>query len=132
METWISRVQPNDRSDAAQADEHLRAQLMALREGAEPLSNSHIGRAVGYSAAVISQYLAPDGNKYTGRIAELESRIRDWLRQRERERKLSVELIECEVANSVCAALDQVRRTNDVGLVYGDAGIGKTSPPTST
>lgn len=127
MDTWVNKSQPPEHEESShKADDALRAQVIALRDGPEPISNSQIGRAVGYSAAVISQYLAPEGCKYTGRVAELESRIRDWLRQRERERKLAVDLIECEVSNAVCAALDQVRRTNDVGLVYGDAGIGKT------
>ena len=59
------------------ADEALRRELFALREESNgQLSNGRIARQIGYSAAVISLYLHPEGNRYDGDVKKFEARAR--------------------------------------------------------
>jgi DNA transposition AAA+ family ATPase len=34
--------------------------------------------------------------------------------------------MECEVSRQIGSAIEAIRRTNDIGLILGDAGVGKT------
>lgn len=101
----------------------LKATLIAARDQDE-LSNARLSRRLGISAATLSQYLS---GQYPGDVPKIEKRIADWLRTRERLRKGGVRLIDCPESRTVAAALETIRRTNDVGLIHGDAGVGKTS-----
>jgi DNA transposition AAA+ family ATPase len=83
-----------------------------------------MAQQIGYSASVLSQYLA---GVYSADSARFERRATDWLRARDRKKRIGVKLIESEATKTVMAALETIRRTNDVGVIYGDAGIGKTS-----
>ena len=103
----------------------LRNQLSAAKE-AESLSNSQLARALGYSPAVLSLYLAPKGNKYSGDVAGLERRIEDWLRNRARRRASGVDTADCEAARQMKTALEYIRKTNDVGEVLAESGEGKS------
>lgn len=120
---------PEERDRAAAAStpsserRTLREALIAARDE-DSLSITKMAQQIGYSASVLSQYL---GGTYTGDNARFERRAEDWLRARDRKRRIGVPLIESEATRTVMAALETIRRTNDVGVIYGDAGIGKTS-----
>jgi DNA transposition AAA+ family ATPase len=117
---------PADRVDAAapaaQADSELRTQLREHMQ-LHGFSNPMIGRELGYSQAVVSQWL---GGKYPGDVAAVEARVRDYLRGFQRRRLSGIETVECEVTRQVHTALEAIRRTNDVGVVLAEAGEGKS------
>jgi len=116
-------TEERDRTATASEPQNLRAALAAAREE-DNLSISRMAQQIGYSSSVLSQYLA---GSYPGDSARFERRAEDWLRARDRKRRIGVPLIESEATRTVMAALETIRRTNDVGVIYGDAGIGKTS-----
>lgn len=89
----------------------------------DSLSTNRLARQLGYSPSVLSQYL---DNKYPGDVAAVDKRAADWLRRREQIRKGGLRIIESDVTRSVWSALETIRRTNDVGLIHGPAGAGKT------
>jgi DNA transposition AAA+ family ATPase len=101
----------------------LRELLLAAREE-DGLTITKMSQQIGYSTSVLSQYLT---GIYPGDTDRFERRAADWLRARDRKKRIGVKLIESEATRTVMAALETIRRTNDVGVIYGDAGIGKTS-----
>jgi DNA transposition AAA+ family ATPase len=131
--TWIdSSLPPSDRPDrpeppAFQCDEALRSQITTLRrphtEGGEALSNAVIARAVGYSDAVISQYIS---GQYPGDVPRLETALREWLRDRRVAAASGVKTIETDVTHLVARKLEEVRNAGELGLLIGPAGIGKS------
>ncbi|MDE2107059.1 MAG: AAA family ATPase [Patescibacteria group bacterium] len=103
----------------------MRAEVLALRaNGAE--SNSSIAAAIGYSDAVISQYLSPDGNLYGGNTRAVEKKLREWLRDRRLEMDTSVSTISCDVAEQVANAIEDIRTAKRIGVGIGAPGIGKS------
>lgn len=88
------------------------------------LTNAELGRQLAYSAASISQYL----NKvYPGDITQFERRIADLLSNASRRIERGSRVVESEVTRRVCATLELIRKTNDVGILSGEAGEGKSS-----
>lgn len=107
---------------APPADSDLRTRLrrhMDLQE----LGNARVGRELGYSPGVVSQWL---GGKYPGDVTEVEARVRDYLQGFQRRRLSGIETVECELTRQVHTALEAIRRTNDVGVILAEAGEGKT------
>lgn len=102
----------------------VREALMRARDE-DSLSNNQLAQRLGCSPSVISQWF--NGDKYPGDKARLERRAADFLRSRERRRLHGVPLVESDATRVVKGALELIRRTNDVGVIYGDAGVGKTS-----
>lgn len=97
---------------------------LALARDEDGISNAKLAQQLGISTATLSQYLS---RQYPGDIARIERRITDWIRTRERLRRGGIRLIESSATRTVAAALETIRRTNDIGLIHGDAGVGKTS-----
>lgn len=106
-------------------DEGLRTELLALRDAGE-WSNGKIATAIGYSASVISQYLADAGNKYTGDLDELQRRIREFQRDLRITQDTGVETVECEVSEQICTAIEDARTSKKRVAVIGLPGIGKS------
>lgn len=102
-------------------DPDLIERLMSLRGSWE--SHTKLGRKVNYSPAVITLYLA---GKYTGDVAEVEARLRDYVANEERRRMVGVDTVVSDVTKAVRAAFDLARETNDVSVVVGEPGVGKT------
>ena len=111
---------------AKPADSALRGALMAIRDR-DHLSNNDLARELGFSAAVISQYLNEDGNKYTGDVGRIERRVAAFLAYWESRRFTGVDPIETPESKTVYTVLETIRRTRGIGMVYGDAGVGKTT-----
>lgn len=90
-----------------------------------------MARRLGYSGATVSQYL---GRIYSGNVAEVDARVEDLLK-REEERSASSTptpmLPQCWLETSAARRImTLVRRTHlkrQLGLVTGDAGVGKTA-----
>jgi DNA transposition AAA+ family ATPase len=123
-----SHPEPEERTDptgSSPSDKprSLRELLAAARDE-DGLTITKMSQQIGYSTSVLSQYLT---GIYPGDTDRFERRAADWLRARDRKKRIGVKLIESEATRTVMAALETIRRTNDVGVIYGDAGIGKTS-----
>jgi DNA transposition AAA+ family ATPase len=112
------------RTAGEESPSSLRDQLLRVVE-ADGLTLRQVATAIGYSHAVVSQYL--NGDKYPGDRQRLEKRVADWLRSRERRRLHPTKLIPSDATDCVKSALETIRRTGDVGVIFGDAGVGKSS-----
>lgn len=105
-------------------NEGLRQRLIELRAGG--LSNNKLAAKLGCSPAIVSQWLAPEGNTYPADIGKWEKRAEDYLRNEARRRASGVDTTDCDIARQINAALEAIRRTNDVGAIMAEAGFGKT------
>lgn len=101
----------------------LRERLLIARDQ-EGISTNRLARRLGYSPSVVSQWL---NGAYKGDTGKIERRIEDWLSNFSRRRLVGVSLIPSEATRTVISALEAIRQTEDVGVIFGDAGIGKTS-----
>lgn len=104
----------------------LRDKLRALRASSPVYSNAQLGAKLGYSAAVLSQYLSDDGCKYDGNRAGLEKKIEDFLSALERRRATGIETNPSRTAEDMLAAFEYIRKTNDFGAIIAESGEGKT------
>jgi DNA transposition AAA+ family ATPase len=109
-------------------NESLRDRLAAWRDATaattgKAVSNDSLGRKLGYSGTVISKYLSgvPEGD-----VPSLETRIEDFLKAAARRAVRDVPPFETAVTRAVHVALECTRRTDDVALLSGPAGIGKS------
>lgn len=118
---------PNDNETVAlfACNAATRTKLLELRERTG-LSNNQLARKIGCSPSIISQWLAPEGNKYTGDIARWERSAEDFIRNDARRRSSGVETTDCDVATQMRSAFELIRKTNDVGLLLAESGYGKT------
>lgn len=104
--------------------EAIRARLLALREGG--ISNTSLSRKIGCSTSIISQWLSPAGNQYSGDIAKWERAADDFIRNDARRRASGVETTDCDVSKQIRTAFELIRKTNDVAVMMAEAGFGKT------
>jgi len=108
-------------------DEELRARVRALRDDSHAeINNSTIAGEVGYTNAVLSQYLSEDGNKYPGDTRKLERRLREWLRDRILMLDSQIPTIDCEIAKQIGTAVEEIRTAKRIGVITGEPGIGKS------
>ena len=75
------------------------------------------------SPGQVSKYLS---KKPEGDVVRLEAVIEDVLAGDRRKRTVSHQLFKTPTYKSVASALNTVRETNDIAVIYGHAGIGKT------
>lgn len=108
-------------------DEALRARVRAFRdESVGEWTNGTIGAEVGYTNAVLSQYLSDDGNKYNGDTRKLERRLREWVRDRFLMLDSQVPTIGSEIAQQIERAIEDIRTAKRAGVIIGAPGIGKS------
>jgi DNA transposition AAA+ family ATPase len=132
---------PSDRDEAAESTEPqaaeravrphnpaIRARLQAYRADTKT-TNRDLGRRIGVSSSVISQYLLPEGMRYTGLIDELEAKIETFFSSMAIRETASAEVqdtISTEVGEDVLAAINRAIKTESVIIISGPAGCGKT------
>lgn len=87
------------------------------------LSNPQLARELGIDPTGVSKYL---NKKPEGDVDQLEARIQDVLKAAPQRRRISAELFATSVTRSIAARLEIIRKTNDFGLLTGDAGVGKS------
>ena len=105
----------------------LRASLLAFRDDSQGRwNNSTISRQIGYSPRVVSDYCAPDGNKYDGDTPAVERAIKEFLRDQRLISDTNVETIQTEITRKIEAAIEDIRTARRIGVIIGDPGIGKT------
>lgn len=90
-------------------------------------SASAVAKGIGRSPAALSQYL---NFSYKGDVAKLEVAIENWLaRQAERQErnvKPQTDFIQTSIARKVFELADYCLIENEIGVIYGPAGLGKT------
>ena len=105
-------------------NEELRAALEHYRTDgrAKPQTMTELGRELGVSSTRVNKYLL---GKPEGDAQELETRVADLLKAASRRQATDVVPFETNVTAIVRGTLELIRKTNDVGLISGPAGIGK-------
>jgi DNA transposition AAA+ family ATPase len=108
-------------------NEAIRQRLMDFRKtNGGPLSDPALGRKIGCSPAILSQWLSPKGNLYTASVSKWERSGEDFIRNDARRRASGVETKDCKVAGLMRSAFELTRKTNDVSMILAEAGFGKT------
>ncbi|MDI3480818.1 MAG: hypothetical protein PWQ97_473 [Tepidanaerobacteraceae bacterium] len=105
---------------ASQIAEALRAYLSATGK-----SQNEVSKAVGISAAALSQFLS---GSYLGDKMSLMQKISGFLDlENQRADTIKVpEFVMTSNAKAVITAIEYAHIHNDIALVYGEAGVGKT------
>ena len=91
-------------------------------------SRENLARAFGYTGGSLSQYL---NNKYSGNIENFESKVVEFLNNREAAAELKSSVIsndykETSVSNNVFQIIKICHLQGGLAIACGDAGIGKT------
>jgi hypothetical protein len=100
--------------------------LIAWRSANPEISNAQIARFLGYSPAYVSIYLAKPASEFPGDIAKFEMAVLDFLRGRALKQSFEFPVISTEVSESVSSFADYVRGCGGIGVLHGDAGLGKS------
>lgn len=92
---------------------------------ADGLSMAGVARACGISAAAVSTFLS---GQYKGRNDKVEKALEAFVR-RHREKKVSrvdLDYVDTSLAKKIHEIADMVHTDCEVGVIVGDAGVGKT------
>ena len=103
----------------------VREEINRILAETDGLSISAIARACGISPAAVSSYLS--GN-YKGRNDKVEKSLESFIRRHGDKQKARVDLeyTETTVARKVHELADMVHTDCEIGVIVGDAGLGKT------
>ncbi|WIX31215.1 AAA family ATPase [Salinicola sp. JS01] len=113
----------------SQHDDALIAEVRDAMKS-ESLSQSALSQLTGVGKARLSQWL--NGN-YKGSVSGVETAIRRWLDSRRANDELEAQMpagpdwVETPSARAIIAALSFAQMAESVSVVYGGAGVGKTS-----
>lgn len=91
------------------------------------MTQKKISSAVGRSISVISYYL---NGKYPGDIDELEKRLEEYLgtaQERAAQPEQNAGVARTSVLVDIMGALNNVSVAQDIGVIAGDSGVGKTT-----
>lgn len=113
------RVQP-----ILKATPEIHAAFLAWREANGRPSNAEIGRMLNYSSAMVSNYA---NDLFRGDLAGFESRVSDLLRGEAIRREFDCPFLDTSVTNQCANFIDGVRASSGVGVLHGDAGLGKST-----
>lgn len=114
---------------AAVPDADLRLQVRQLLDGAR-YTQSRVAKEVGISPTAISQWLS---GSYAGDNEAIESKVLRWLQQLNHERAAQAampaapEYVETPSGLRILAALRYAQVAGDIAVIYGGAGLSKTS-----
>lgn len=104
-------------------DAALRAQLKAY-QSEHALTNAQLGVKLGVHATYVSKYLTGN-NDFDG--AKVDRLAGDLLKAEKLRSKDALELFPTFVTARVAGDIETIRKTNDFGLIFSAAGLGKTS-----
>lgn len=108
-------------------DEELRRRLAAFRDDSNgKFSNASIARKCGVNKAIVSQYLAEDGNLYPGDTQAQETLFREFLRDNWTFSDTGVTTIPTPVTEAIGFAIEDARRAHRLVVVLAEPGVGKT------
>lgn len=98
---------------------------LAKYQSESGLTNPAMGKMLGFAdGTAVSKYL---NNKYDRDPKDIESKILDMLKTEARRLQFGGEVINTSVIRQVAGFLDSIKRTNTVGVIHSDAGLGKTT-----
>ena len=103
--------------------ESIRAALAAYREKHD-LDLRALARETGSNVTFIHKYLT---GKPEGDVDAFEERAADALKTAPGRRSTAAHYFETDVTRAINSACETIRKTNDVGLIHGPAGIGKSA-----
>ncbi len=110
-------------------DDVLIGEVKAIMQ-AEDLTQAQISGLTGIGKARLSQWL---NGVYTGNVAAIEADIRRWLESRRAAAAVSATLpaapgrVETPTARAVLSALSFSQMAEAVSVIYGGAGVGKST-----
>ena len=102
-------------------DRYLHEQIKAKLT--PDFSQAELARQLGVSAAALNKWIK---GKPVGDVEKLEFKLQAWLNGAMERIDLTRELRHTPVTQEVCAIIRSIIKTNDLGIVTGRAGIGKT------
>ena len=108
----------------------LREQLRAMMAADRTLTQARISRESGLSSTAVSQWLS---GTYGGDNAAVEDKLTRWCETTQAQRAVNdrmpvaPEYVETQTSERVVAALRYAQIAGDIAIVYGGAGLGKTS-----
>jgi DNA transposition AAA+ family ATPase len=113
------------------ADPETKRQMQEFRDagdGDRPFTLEELARLFGSNTAQLSKYLsAKEGVHPVGDVARLEAVARDVMRAAARRAaRTKADIFDTPVTEQVRTVLETIRKTCDVGLIHGPAGIGKS------
>ncbi|MFA7334829.1 MAG: AAA family ATPase [Kiritimatiellia bacterium] len=103
-------------------DEAIRVALDEYKERMT-LSVSELASELGTNSTQVSKYLS---GKPEGDVIKLENAAEDVLKAAARRISTAVKPFPTNVSESIRIHFDMIRKTNDIGLIHGPAGVGKT------
>ncbi|MEP7041889.1 MAG: AAA family ATPase [Dokdonella sp.] len=117
-------------SEAPQQEQDVRARLRAAMDSDRRLSQARIAREAGISSTTMSQWLA---GGYGGDNEAIAAKIAKWLdslhAQRAEQERLPTapDFVNTPSAERIIGTLRYAQIAGDIVLVYGGAGLGKTT-----
>ena len=108
-------------------DEAIRAALEAWADS-NGLTHAEVAGKLRFTATRVTKYLNLNrpGNAPEPDAPRVETAARNLLRHLSRRAALKLSLFDTSATASVRTVLRQIRKTGDVGLIYSEAGVGKT------
>ena len=89
------------------------------------ISQNKAAQLMNYSPSVLSAY---KNGTYQGDLAEVEERMKRFLKTEEnRRRVLSIEIQDISILKKIKTAINIAYEEHDIAVIVGDAGIGKTT-----
>lgn len=91
------------------------------------VSQTDVAKGIGKSAATVNQWLQ---GKYAGDTTAVNILVSGYLEREQAKRvlpKLEEVFVETDTANNIMFLLEAVRDTGELGVLYGGAGLGKTT-----
>lgn len=125
----MTRDQRENRERRYPWDEALAAKINELIK-LEELSQTALAKQIGVGAAVFNQWLQ---GKYTGNNEKVQILVMRWLDARDSEQELKdklppdLEWVRTPSANAVSAALGFSQMAGAISVIYGGAGMGKST-----
>lgn len=97
--------------------------LQAFKES-QNLSQSRLSTMLGVSSATVSQYL---NGTYTGNIEALDKKVRELTeRAKDKAKDIKADFVPTSTAKKIMDVCGMAHAMNDINLVIGEAGLGKT------
>lgn len=113
-------------SSTAPAPTAVKERLVAWRHANPEVSNVAIAKHLGYSPAYVSLYISKPADEFPGDYAKFELAVLDFLRGASLKKSYEFPTIQTDVSESVASFADYVRATGGIGVLHGDAGLGKS------
>lgn len=99
-------------------------ELLQNFKDSQGLSQAKLATMLGVSSATVSQYL---GGTYSGDIQSLDKKVRELVeRAKDKARDIKADFVPTTTAKKIMDVCGMAHAMNDINLVIGEAGLGKT------